>query len=55
MGDEVQRALSAELAQDASPIERFEWYWTRVTDSFAPHRELWAATIEILAQVDRVP
>ncbi len=54
-GEEVQRALNADLAEDASPIERFEWYWTRVTDSFAKHRELWAATIEILAQVDRVP
>jgi AcrR family transcriptional regulator len=54
-GEEIQRALSADLRQDASPIERFEWYWTRVTDSFSTHRELWAATMDILAQVDRVP
>lgn len=54
-GKEVQRALNSDLAEDASPMERFEWYWTRVTDSFATHRELWAATIEILTQVNRVP
>jgi AcrR family transcriptional regulator len=54
-GKEVQRALNSDLAEDASPLERFDWYWTRVTDSFATHRELWAATIEILTQVNRVP
>jgi AcrR family transcriptional regulator len=54
-GDEVQRALSADLPHDANPIDRFEWYWTRVTDSFAKHRKLWAASVEILGQVDRVP
>ena len=54
-GEEVQRALNADLGRDADPMERFEWYWTRVTDSFGSHRELWAATIEILSQIDRVP
>ena len=54
-GEEVQRALNADLPADASPIERFEWYWTRVTESFASHRELWAATIEIFAQVNHSP
>jgi AcrR family transcriptional regulator len=54
-GDEIQRALKADLGRDAGPMERFEWYWSRVTESFGSHRELWAASIEILAQMDRVP
>ncbi|OLB74638.1 MAG: TetR family transcriptional regulator [Actinobacteria bacterium 13_2_20CM_2_71_6] len=54
-GDELERAMAADLDPDATPIQRFEAYWTRVLDSFAAHRQLWSATFEIFGQIDRVP
>jgi AcrR family transcriptional regulator len=54
-GEELERALSAEVDPDASPMERFEAVWTRVVDSLAGYRPLWAAQFEILAQIDRAP
>jgi len=54
-GDELEAALAAETDPDASPLERFEQYWTRVLDTFASHRRLWAATFEIWGAIERVP
>jgi AcrR family transcriptional regulator len=53
-GAELERALSVEDGS-GTPYERFERYWSRVIDSMATHRQLWAATLEILPQVDRLP
>jgi AcrR family transcriptional regulator len=53
-GAELERALSVEDG-GGTPYERFERYWSRVIDSMATHRQLWAATLEILPQVDRLP
>jgi AcrR family transcriptional regulator len=53
-GAELERALSVEDG-GGTPYERFERYWSRVIDSMATHRQLWAATVEILPQVDRLP
>ena len=36
-------------------MERFEAGWTRVVESLAAHRPLWAAQFEIFAQIDRAP
>ncbi len=54
-GEEVERALSAAGEAEGGTVERFEQYWTRVIDSIATHRPIWAATFEVLAQIDRVP
>ena len=54
-GDELERALTADTDPDAPPIERFEAVWTRVIESLAAHRPLWAAQFEIFAQIDRAP
>ncbi|MCA1672253.1 MAG: TetR/AcrR family transcriptional regulator, partial [Actinobacteria bacterium] len=54
-GDELERALAAETDPDAPALERFEAVWTRVIESLAAHRPLWAAQFEIFAQIDRVP
>lgn len=54
-GDEVERALAAESDPAASPMERFEATWERVIASFAQHRQLWAASFEVFAQIDRAP
>lgn len=39
----------------ATPMERFEVVWTRVVESLAAYRPLWAAQFEIFAQIDRAP
>ena len=54
-GEELQRAMAAEVDPEATPIERFEAYWSQVLGSFDTHRELWAATLEILSQVGHAP
>lgn len=54
-GEELERALTTDTEPDAPPMERFEAAWTRVVDSLAAHRPLWAAQFEIFAQIDRVP
>ncbi len=54
-GAELERALAADDGGGGTPYERFERYWSRVIDSMATHRQLWAATMEILPQVDRLP
>lgn len=54
-GEELERALATDIDPDATPIERFETVWTRVIESLAAHRPLWAAQFEIFAQIDRAP
>lgn len=54
-GDELERALAAETDPAAGPMERFEATWERVIASFATHRQLWAASFEVFAQIDRAP
>jgi AcrR family transcriptional regulator len=54
-GDELDAALDADLRAAATPIERFERFWTRVTTSFERHRQLWAATFEVFATIEQFP
>jgi AcrR family transcriptional regulator len=56
-GDELDRAMAAGPAPgpEATPLERFEWFWTRLLESFTAHRKLWSATFEIFPQIERVP
>jgi AcrR family transcriptional regulator len=52
---QLGRALAAGADPDAGPLERFEAIWTRVIESFAAQRLLWAASFEMLAQVEQAP
>jgi AcrR family transcriptional regulator len=48
-GEEVQRALNAEGALDAEPLERFESIMGRTIESFSgPARGMWAAQLELM-------
>jgi AcrR family transcriptional regulator len=57
--EEWSEALAAAMAVDtgpgATPIDRFEAIWNNVVELFATHRHLWAASFEILAQIEHVP
>jgi AcrR family transcriptional regulator len=53
--DELGRALAAGADPDASPVEQFQAIWTKVIESFAAHRPVWAASFEMLAQIDQAP
>jgi AcrR family transcriptional regulator len=54
-GDELERALTADVDPAATPLQRFETIWSRVIDLFATHRRLWIANFDILSQIDRLP
>ncbi|MEV0807235.1 helix-turn-helix domain-containing protein [Micromonospora sp. NPDC050200] len=54
-GNELRRTLAVEVGPGASPEERFEAAWTRVIESFARLRPLWAIQFELIAQMDRSP
>jgi AcrR family transcriptional regulator len=52
-GEEVQRALSAEGAQDAEPLKRFESILGRTIESFSgPARGMWAAQLELMGPME---
>ncbi|HZA82892.1 MAG TPA: TetR/AcrR family transcriptional regulator [Actinomycetes bacterium] len=52
---ELTRALAADVGPDATPMERFEAIWTKVIESFETHRPLWAASFELLTEIDQAP
>ncbi|EPX58900.1 Transcriptional regulator, TetR family [Cystobacter fuscus DSM 2262] len=54
-GEEMKRALAAELLPEASPLERFEAIWKRVFESFATHRGMVSASLEVYASIGHVP
>lgn len=54
-GEELNRALSADAGPNARPEQRFEAAWTRIIESFARLRPLWAIQFELIAQMDRAP
>jgi AcrR family transcriptional regulator len=54
-GEEMRRALAAEVPPGATPLERFEAIWKRVFESFATHRRMVSASIEVHASAGHVP
>lgn len=54
-GEELGRALTADAEPGAGQLARFDAAWTRVIESFAGHRPLWAASFEIMAEIGRAP
>jgi AcrR family transcriptional regulator len=52
--EELEHALTAEGAQDATPLKRFEIIMRQTFESFAgPGRGLWAAQLELIALAQR--
>lgn len=54
-GDQLQAAMTAEIDPSATPLERFEQYWTLVIASFEEYRQVWAATFDVFGVGERVP
>jgi AcrR family transcriptional regulator len=63
-GAELEQAMAGaaepgggdgDAEHETGSLEQFERYWARVIDSFNTHRELWMATFDVFAQMDRVP
>lgn len=54
-GDDLGRTLASAVDPTASPIERFERYWTLVLDTFTANRQVWLATFDVFAVGERVP
>ena len=53
-GDEVERALSAEGALDAEPLQRFESIMERTIESFGgPARGMWTAQLELMGPMQQ--
>jgi AcrR family transcriptional regulator len=53
--DELGRALADSADPGLTPVARFEAIWTRILESFAANRPVWAASFEMLAQIDQAP
>jgi AcrR family transcriptional regulator len=54
-GAGLGRVLTAEVKGDAQPADRFVATWTKVIESFAGTRPLWAIQFELLAHIERTP
>ncbi|MER6943672.1 helix-turn-helix domain-containing protein [Nonomuraea sp. NPDC000554] len=54
-GVDLGATLAAEAKPDATPLERFEGAWDRVTESFDRLRPLWTTQFEVLGQIDHIP
>lgn len=54
IGDEFRYAVTAG-DRDGPLVERFEATWNRMIESFTAHRQLLAAGVENLAQIQHVP
>jgi AcrR family transcriptional regulator len=54
LSDEIAAGL-AELGADATPAQRYQALWQRMTDSFRQHRTLWLANLEALVQAEHSP
>lgn len=54
-GDEIRQATGICTGLDAEPIERFEAGWAHIVKTYSAHRQLLLASVEVFAQVDRVP
>jgi AcrR family transcriptional regulator len=52
-GDELERVIVVDPS--ASPLDRLAAIWAGVAESVATHRPLWAASVDLLTQVDHQP
>jgi AcrR family transcriptional regulator len=55
LGEEINKATLICLQMDADPITRFEAGWSEIVRQYATRRQLLLASVEVFAQVDRVP
>ena len=54
-GEQMAQAMGADAATAVTTVERFEWFWARVIDSFRTSRQVWLATFDIFAVAQRDP
>jgi AcrR family transcriptional regulator len=54
-GEEMERALAADLPADLPAPQRFEATWQRVIESFSTHRPMWTAQFRLLAELKELP
>lgn len=54
-GDELQAALSGDIAPGATTLERFHATWTRMIELFERNRPLMAASFEVFPLIEQVP
>lgn len=54
-GEEFARARAADPVPTGDPLEQFEAIWTWVLESFTAHRQLFAVSFEMYAQIEQMP
>ncbi len=54
-GDELRHASAAGTGPGGTAMDRFQWYWDRIIESFAANRLLWAATFEVSPLLEQRP
>lgn len=55
MGEKLAAALTAAGDPEGPPLQRFEVIWRSIIDSFQQDRPVYAASLEIFGQMDRMP
>ncbi|QRK04341.1 TetR/AcrR family transcriptional regulator [Archangium violaceum] len=55
LGEEMHRALAAEVPPEATTLERFEANWRRVLELFPKYRRMLSASVEAYATAEHVP
>ncbi|GAA2797901.1 TetR/AcrR family transcriptional regulator [Saccharopolyspora taberi] len=53
--DQVQERLRTEAAPERSYLDRFADIWQRTIEAINTDRAVWAASIDMIAQIDHVP
>ena len=54
-GEQMAQAMGTGALAGETTLERFERFWTAVTDSFATNRQVWLATFDIFTVAQRDP
>jgi AcrR family transcriptional regulator len=54
-GGEIERAVRASVAEDASPREKYEAFWRTAIASYGDNRKLWLASVEAVVEAEYSP
>jgi AcrR family transcriptional regulator len=54
-GDQLHETMRARATPEQPYLERFAEAWRRIIDSLRQNRPVWAATLDLAAQAERVP
>jgi AcrR family transcriptional regulator len=55
LSDELQDQLRIDVGPDEGYLPRFEALWRRIIQSITSDRAVWAASLDVLGQVEHVP